>query len=144
MLPRMSEPTAFAEPQASARLLGPAATRWNDYVGTAAADDADAVLHHPSLYELAAIDRDRWMILSVDLEVRTRAAVTVYAIDKLAHGVRTAADVAELAGERGQLPVRAFTVPSPSVEDFLGGAFSQISIRLVTRAVQDYPLALSD
>src|SRR6476620_4967729 len=113
MLPRMSEPTAFAKPQASARPLGPAVTRWNDYVGTAAADDADAVLHHPSLYELAAIDRDRWMILSVDLRVKTGVTVTVYAIDKVAHGVWTAADVAELAGERGQLPVRAFAVPSP-------------------------------
>jgi hypothetical protein len=140
----MSEPTAFAEPQASARLLGAAATRWNDYVGTAAADDADAVLHHPSLYELAAIDRDRWMILSVDLRVKTSAAVTVYAIDKVAHGVQTAADVADLAAERGQLPVRAFPVSSPSVEDFVNGAFKQLSVRLVSRDVQDYPLAVAD
>src|ERR1700712_2523855 len=117
MLPRMSEPTAFAKPQASARLLGAAATRWNDYVGTAAADDADAVLHHPSLYELASIDRDRWMILSVDVRVKASAAVTVYAIDKVAPRVQTPADVAELAADRGQLPVRAFPVHSPSVED---------------------------
>jgi hypothetical protein len=144
MLPRMSEPTAFAEPQANARLLGPAATTWNDYVGTAAADDADAVLHHPSLYELAAIDRDRWMILSVDLRVETDAAVTVYAIDKIAHCVQSAGDVAELAGKRGQLPVRAFIVASPKAEDFVNGAFKQISIRLVTRGVQDYPLAVTD
>ena len=140
----MSEPTAFARPQANARLLGAAATRWNDYVGTAAADDADAVLHRPSLYELASIDRERWMILSVELRVDANAAVTVYAIDKATHRVQTAADVAELAGERGELPVRAFTIPSPSVGDFVADAFNQISIRLVNRDVRDFPLSVTD
>jgi hypothetical protein len=41
-------------------LLGPANTRFNDYVGTVAADDAEAVKDQPSLYEIANIDRDRY------------------------------------------------------------------------------------
>ena len=41
------------------RRLGAASVRWNDYVGTAAADDADALLDRPSLYEVAGIDRGR-------------------------------------------------------------------------------------
>jgi hypothetical protein len=36
-------------------VLGPAHTRFNDYVGTVAADDAEAVKGQPSLYELANI-----------------------------------------------------------------------------------------
>jgi hypothetical protein len=37
-------------------VLGPARTRFNDYVGTVAADDAEVVKDQPSLYELADID----------------------------------------------------------------------------------------
>lgn len=48
-------------------VLGPANTRFNDYVGTVAAVDAEAVKDQPSLYEIAGIDRDRYTILAVDL-----------------------------------------------------------------------------
>ena len=48
-------------------VLGPAHTRFNDYIGTVAADDAEAVRDQPSLYEIAGIDRDRYTILAVDL-----------------------------------------------------------------------------
>jgi hypothetical protein len=51
------------------QVLGPAMTRFNDYVGTVAADDAEAVKDQPSLYELAHIDRDRYTILAVDLRI---------------------------------------------------------------------------
>ena len=51
------------------RALGPARTNFNDYVGTVAADDAEAVLDRPSLYELAKIDRDRYTVLGIDLRV---------------------------------------------------------------------------
>jgi hypothetical protein len=51
------------------QVLGPAKTRFNDYVGTVAADDAEAVKEQPSLYELADIDRDRYTILAVDLRI---------------------------------------------------------------------------
>jgi hypothetical protein len=44
-------------------------TRFNDYVGTVAADDAEAVKGHPSLYELANIDRDLYTIVAVDLRI---------------------------------------------------------------------------
>src|SRR6478672_9357364 len=51
------------------RALGPARTNFNDDVGTVAADDAEAVLDRPSLYELAKIDRDRNTVLGIDLRV---------------------------------------------------------------------------
>jgi hypothetical protein len=50
-------------------VLGPANARFNDCVGTVAADDVEAVKDHPSLYEIADIDRDRYTILAVDLRV---------------------------------------------------------------------------
>ena len=51
------------------RALGPATTRFGDYVGTVAADDAEAVMDRPSLYELAQIDRDRYTIVGIELNV---------------------------------------------------------------------------
>ena len=48
------------------RALGPARTNFNDYVGTVAADDAEALLDQPSLSELAQIDRDRYTVLGID------------------------------------------------------------------------------
>ena len=60
----------------SNQVLGPASARWNDYVGTVAADDADALLNSRSVYELADIDRDRWTILGFYLNVDATAKVT--------------------------------------------------------------------
>jgi hypothetical protein len=37
------------------RVLGPASTHFNDYLDTVAADDAEAVMYEPSLYELATL-----------------------------------------------------------------------------------------
>src|SRR5512133_3019030 len=45
-----------------ARVLGPASTNFDDYLGTVATDDGEAVLYEPSLYELADLDRDRHTI----------------------------------------------------------------------------------
>ena len=63
------------------RVLGPASTSFNDYVGTVAADDAEAVMDRPSLYELAQIDRDRYTILGIELNVDGPTTATVYAFD---------------------------------------------------------------
>lgn len=51
--------------------LGSAQVRWNDYVGTAAADAAQALLNTRSLYEVAGLDRDRWTIVGVDFSLGT-------------------------------------------------------------------------
>jgi hypothetical protein len=47
-------------------VLGPAHARFNDYIGTVAADDLEAVKGQPSLYELANIDRDLYTIVAID------------------------------------------------------------------------------
>jgi len=122
-------------------VLGPASAIWNDYVGTAAADDAAAVMNQPSLYELAGIDRDRWMILSVDV-TRTAASttVTVYAIDKVAHHIVKAADLDELGEKAGELPVTPFVLPTESADQFLNNAFTSISIRLVAKDAHPHRL----
>ena len=65
------------------RVLEPARTNFNDFVGTVAADDTAAVLDRPSLYELAHIDRDRYTIVAIDLIVDGPVAATIYAIDRV-------------------------------------------------------------
>lgn len=127
------------------RVLGPAATRWNDYVGTAAADDADALLDRSSLYELAEIDRGRYTIVGVDLAVwEDDTTVSVYAVDRLRHRLEDHGDLDELARTRGELPVVEFRLPSPRVEEFLAEAFKRISIRLLARGVGGHQLVVGD
>jgi hypothetical protein len=68
---------------AQRRVLGPANTRFNNYLWTVAADDAEGVRDRPSLYELAEIDRDRHTVVGIELNVDGSTTVTVYAIDRI-------------------------------------------------------------
>jgi hypothetical protein len=49
-----------------------------------------------ALYELAQIDRDRYTILAVDVTVDGPVTATVYAIDRIEHGIAVNRDT-ELA-----------------------------------------------
>jgi hypothetical protein len=83
--------------EVQARALGPARTNFNDYVGTVAADDAEAVLDRPSLYELAKIDRDRYTVLRIDLRVDGSRTASIYTIDRVEHLISlSSTDLVEL------------------------------------------------
>ena len=129
--------------QAERRVLGPAEVRWNDYVGTAAADDADAVLDRPSLYELAGVDRGRYTIVGVDLTIwEDTTTATVYAVDRVGERLETHGDLDALARERGEIPVVEFRLPEQAVEEFLDDAFKRIALRLVARGVREHQLVV--
>jgi hypothetical protein len=126
-------------------VLGPASSRWSDYVGTAAADDADVLPNTPSLYELAGVDRQRWTILGIDLAAEPDGtAVTVYAFDRSRHGGDSGADLDTLAHDGGAVPVRAFPVPQDQVDHFLEKAFRRVLLRLTARPVRDHTLVIDD
>jgi hypothetical protein len=125
-------------------VLGPASTRFNDYIGTVAADDVEAIKDRPSLYELALIDRDRFTIVGIDLNVDGPANATVYAVDRTEHEVGAPADIAGLGETRGEIPVLPFDVPEPNVEEFMRHAFRRISIRLLRQDLGDQVLAVSE
>jgi hypothetical protein len=123
------------------RVLGPASTNFNDYLGTVAADDADAVMYEPSLYELAELDRDRYTILAVDLRVEGRTTATVYAMDRVEHP--DALPSKERGESQGDVPVVSFDLPEARSEEFIRRAFSRISVRLVTQPLRDHALVLT-
>jgi hypothetical protein len=123
------------------RVLGPASTNFNDYLGTVAADDAEAVIYEPSLYELAELDRDRYTILAVDLRVEGRTTATVYAIDRVQHP--DALPSTERGQIEGDVPVVPFHLPEARSEEFIRRAFSRISVRLVTQPVRDHALVVT-
>jgi hypothetical protein len=123
-------------------VLGPANTRFNDYIGTVAADDAEAIKDRPSLYELAHIDRDRFTIVGIDLKVDGPTTATVYAIDRIEQAVRRQAEIVELGETAGELPVVPFDIPEPNVEEFIRHAFRRISVRLVTQDLRDQILVV--
>jgi hypothetical protein len=113
-------------------------------VGTVAADDADAVMDRPSLYELAQIDRDRYTIVAVDLTVDGPTTATIYAFDRIEHGISLQAEIIELGRSRKQVPVVPFDLPAPSVEEFIRQAFKRISVRLVTQTLRDQVLVVAE
>jgi hypothetical protein len=126
------------------QVLGPASTHFNDYLGTVAADDAEAVLHEQSLYELGDLDRDRFTVLAVDLRVEGRTTATVYAIDRVKHPDAVPSEIAEQRQSEGDVPVVSFDLPEASAEEFMRHAFSRISVRLVTQSLHDHPLVVTE
>jgi hypothetical protein len=105
------------------RVLGPAQTRFNDYIGTVAADDAAAVTGQPSLYELANIDRDLYTIVAVDLRIDGLVTATVYAVDRIAQGIGPDGDLVKLGEGSGEISLVPFDLPEPNVGDFIRCAF---------------------
>jgi hypothetical protein len=125
------------------RVLGPATTNSNDYLGTVAADDAEAVMYEPSLYELGDLDRDRYTVLAVDLKVEGRTTATVDAIDRVEHSDALASEIAERGQGQGDVPDVAFDLPEASAEEFIRRAFSRISVRLVIQPLRDHALVVT-
>lgn len=119
--------------------LGSAQVRWNDYVGTAAADDADALLNRRSLYEIAGLDRERWTIVAVDFSLGTSSdPLVVYATSR--SGDQAAADEGD-----GSLAVTAFHLGgSVQLDQFLAEAFQRVSVRLLSSGVSGRDLVVDD
>jgi hypothetical protein len=126
------------------RALGAAATRWSDYIGTAAADGADAVLGRPSLYELAGLDRDRWLITALDIEVvNGQLSAVVYAFDRSTDASDQPPDVGAVIAAHGHLPVRAFPLgEGTQIQALLDQVFQRVAIRLVAREFSEDTLAV--
>ena len=127
--------------------LGAATTRWSDYVGTAAADDAAAVAGRASVYELAGLDRDRWLVVAVDIEVLNgELGAVIYAVDRsTGAGGPDSFDVEELIAEQGHLPVKAIRLNrSADTQPFLDQIFRRVAIRLVARSFRDDLIVVLD
>jgi hypothetical protein len=119
--------------------LGSAQAQWNDYVGTAAADDADAILDTRSLYEIVGLDRDRWTIVGIDFSLAdSEDHVVAYAVDR--------ASIANRApSEDGHLSVTAFHLAtSLRFHESLKEVFKRVSVRLLSTAVRDRELVVAE
>jgi hypothetical protein len=118
--------------------LGSAGVRWNDYVGTAAADDAEALLNTRSLYEIAELDRDRWMIVGIDLSMGSSSdPVVVYAVDRHA-------DQAEAAVVDAVVVTAFHLGASVRLDEFLREAFRRVSVRLLSSQVSAEDLLVAE
>jgi hypothetical protein len=118
--------------------LGSAQVRWNDYLGTAAADDADALLNTRSLYKIAGLDRDRWRIVGIDFTMGSPSEqVVVYGMD------RASAEPSREAVEG--VSVTAFHLgASVQLDTFLAEAFQRISVRLLSSVMSGKDLVVAD
>lgn len=127
-------------------ILGSASVRHNDYIGTAAADDAYALPSTDSVYEIAALDRDRWTIVSVKIQLSAGTPhVTIYAFDRAASDVRSRADIEQLASGLGELPVTAFHLETAAqAQRFLSQAFRSVSVHLIAQGIGEHVLAVKE
>jgi hypothetical protein len=98
--------------------------RWNDYVETAAADDADALLDTRSLYEIVGLDREGWTIVGIDFSLDAPSHhVVAYAVGRA---------LAEPLSDE-HLPVTAFHLgTSARLHEFLREVFKRVSVRLLS------------
>jgi hypothetical protein len=117
--------------------LGSAQVRWNDYVGTAAADDAGALLNTRSLYEIAGLDRDRWTIAGIDFSMGSSEHVVIYAMDRTSH--ESALEALD------SVRVTAFHLgASLQLDQFLAEAFQRVSVRLLSSVIDGKDLLVAD
>ena len=119
--------------------LGSAQAKWNDYIGTAAADDADAILDTRSLHEIVGLDRDRWTIVGIDFSLAdSEDHVIAYAVD------RSSVSSTE-PSEEGYLSVTAFHLGSSvRLHEFLNEVFKRVSVRLLSTSVSGRELVVAD
>lgn len=111
----------------------PASTRWNDYVGTVAADDPAALAGTKSLYELTGMDRDRWIIVGLDVLVTSSMPEIVVFAAASGDG---RARIEELVDSQGVLPVMAYSIVNPDrVQSILDQGFGSLAIRLRPRTL---------
>lgn len=131
--PTSPSPHASTDPLVTGR-LGAAQVRWNDYLGSAAADDSGAVLDTRSLYEIARLDRDRWTIVGIDLSLdKASDQVVMYAVDRMINP-----DEGAGIDEMGVTAIHLN--PSTRVDEFLREAFERVSVRLMSTLAVDGPL----
>jgi hypothetical protein len=94
-----------------------------------------------SWHRLIGIATRSW---AIDLKVDGPATAAVYAIDRGKHGISRHAEIAELGHGEGEIPVVQFDLPEPNVEEFIRHAFKRISVHLVTQAIRDQVLVVTD
>jgi len=101
-------------------------------------------MDRPSLYELAQIDRDRYTILGIELNVDGPTTAAVYAFDRLEHSIARLEEIVELGLSRGEIPVVRFDIPEMDAGDFIRHAFTRISVRLVIQHLRDQVLVVNE
>lgn len=132
-------------------ILPPARSSYDDWLGTACAENS-MVTSGGDLYELAGLDRDRWLILAIDLGASSHGkppswTVRVYAADRGALGFEGVEDLDTVAKQHGGVPVVDILLHDVNLDDIIkcmkligiqlrNGHFQQ-SLLVADRA--DYP-----
>lgn len=106
-------------------LLGPADSTYDDWKGTAVAENS-LIKASGDLYELAGLgdERDRWSILGIEVDAHSHGAdpswtVRVYAADRYELGVDSFEDWERVAAEYGGIPVADILLHSATLDDVI-------------------------
>lgn len=128
--------------------LGPAHVQYDQWLGTAAAED-DITVTSDDLYKVVQLDRTKWMIVGLEFFDGTSARtsrVTVQALDRVKHGLLDARyeDLRAFTDSLGHLPVTSFEVHGTQAEEITKRVFKRYMVRLTTASFADTPLRVEE
>ena len=103
----------------------------DDWLGTSAAD-TDMTINAVDLYELAKIDRKRWMIVGMDFfgYGRPRGDVYLYAVDREREGIDSHAAMPEHVGREGSIPVTSILLHEVTAQQIMEKSFKSVHMQL--------------
>jgi hypothetical protein len=126
-----------------AHILRNATVQYGDFIGSAAADRADA--GSLGLNEVVGIDAEKWWILAIEIYAAepadlTEDCVRVFAVDRAREGINTAAELQAYGTEHGTIPVTEFQVHDVSAAEIVRNSFKRLAVQLRSRSLEQLEL----
>lgn len=126
--------------------LTPASVQYDDYVGTAAADQADALVGTKSLEVLTGLAGTPWTIVGYHVYRSVNSwNFHLYAANKDELGINSHEDFASVERKLGHIPVRDFSLPhGVNPEEVFAALFKRFSITMTHRGLNGLQLAVTE
>jgi hypothetical protein len=126
--------------------ISPASVQYNDAVGTAAADRADALVGAKSLEELIGLSGTSWTIVGYHIYRSVNSwSFHFYAANTAELGINAHEDFASVERKLGHIPVRDFSLPhGVDSEEVFTALFKRFSVTMIHRGLKDYQLSVTE
>jgi hypothetical protein len=122
-----------------------ASVQYDDLVGTAAADRADALVHNKSVEELTGLTETPWKIVGYRI-YRSASSWNfhLFAANADELGIKSHDDFARVEKELGHIPVRDFALPHVvDPEKVFAALFKRFSVEMTYKGISNLQLAVT-
>jgi hypothetical protein len=118
----------------------------DNWAGTASAD-TNITIHGRDLYELAQLDRDRWLIVGLDFYGGGRPEtenVYLYAVDRERDGIGSHKDMVDFVRQEGSFPVTSILLHDVKAQQIIDGVFKSYHVQLRHRGWHERQMHIVD